>query len=600
MARLSSSSGSSTATAASLAACRFALAALTVASCARLASGAVITGLTETGVQTRAGFLQSQRDLNATDKEAVNLYASLRAVHYTGNHRLDSIEAKLAKAFQALPKDDYGRLQPRAARHLVHTYFAKEHGWLLTGLEPHGHNQEVSEMHEVVILEEQAPSLASLIEEATRSGHGLSLHDSAALTATIERLILDRSVDLLVTAYGLNGEPTTARLDEDSLHEVLSSFLVLFEFSEDAKPTSPAEHQEFKELAMDTGKNWDHLVEFLRDTIFNLAFTQRHTMNPFVPPTYTFDQAASFVDELTLRYGKWQDAECHLMTDFLEERSSQGLVPLHEFYSVKLADMEYEFSESLSYLEEVGALDQDAKAVRIANYIAGPSNCIAASKYFSICCISECNEIIGNIEAIIQGPAAEPEILLHAVANISSRFVDAPRKLEASLVDKLETIADKHDGLVPLHGRLFAQWLFFAFPNECPYPHIVQDSVVLTSNYWLNRKSSEMFATPEISAPPANSTAPIWSDEEVLPLVDAPVKAAKRVADFTHYILLVAPIALVSRIAWDMAKSAWEAATMRRLEKQAFGGLAPAASGTTSAALSPVARAGAAPRGFSV
>merc|ERR1719281_2166442 len=26
--------------------------------------------------------------------------------------------------------------------------------------------------------------------------------------------------------------------------------------------------------------------------------------------------------------------------------------------------------------------------------------------------------------------------------------------------------------MVQLHGRLFAQWLHYAFPHECPYPHL--------------------------------------------------------------------------------------------------------------------------------
>merc|ERR1719498_1923517 len=25
--------------------------------------------------------------------------------------------------------------------------------------------------------------------------------------------------------------------------------------------------------------------------------------------------------------------------------------------------------------------------------------------------------------------------------------------------------------MVPLHGRLFAQWLHYVFPRECPFPH---------------------------------------------------------------------------------------------------------------------------------
>ena len=36
----------------------------------------------------------------------------------------------------------------------------------------------------------------------------------------------------------------------------------------------------------------------------------------------------------------------------------------------------------------------------------------------------------------------------------------------------MEQVASHHGGKVPLHGRLFAQWLHHAFPRECPYPHV--------------------------------------------------------------------------------------------------------------------------------
>merc|ERR1719189_1114442 len=38
---------------------------------------------------------------------------------------------------------------------------------------------------------------------------------------------------------------------------------------------------------------------------------------------------------------------------------------------------------------------------------------------------------------------------------------------------RLNEIATNHAGLVPLHGRLFAQWLHHAYPRECPFPHTV-------------------------------------------------------------------------------------------------------------------------------
>merc|ERR1719145_94251 len=47
---------------------------------------------------------------------------------------------------------------------------------------------------------------------------------------------------------------------------------------------------------------------------------------------------------------------------------------------------------------------------------------------------------------------------------------DAPR-ISAPLRTQLEEIASAHGGQVPIHGRLFAQWLHYAFPRECPFPH---------------------------------------------------------------------------------------------------------------------------------
>merc|ERR1719243_440491 len=36
----------------------------------------------------------------------------------------------------------------------------------------------------------------------------------------------------------------------------------------------------------------------------------------------------------------------------------------------------------------------------------------------------------------------------------------------------LADVAALHEDQVPIHGRLFAQWLHFVFPHECPYPHM--------------------------------------------------------------------------------------------------------------------------------
>merc|ERR1719197_1201415 len=40
------------------------------------------------------------------------------------------------------------------------------------------------------------------------------------------------------------------------------------------------------------------------------------------------------------------------------------------------------------------------------------------------------------------------------------------------LLNRLDSIAAMHGGSVPLHGRLFAQWMHLAYPRECPFPHV--------------------------------------------------------------------------------------------------------------------------------
>ena len=43
--------------------------------------------------------------------------------------------------------------------------------------------------------------------------------------------------------------------------------------------------------------------------------------------------------------------------------------------------------------------------------------------------------------------------------------------LDESLVAQLTSIAKAHGGKVPIHGRLFAQWLHYVFPRDCSFPH---------------------------------------------------------------------------------------------------------------------------------
>merc|ERR1719223_593636 len=167
--------------------------------------------------------------------------------------------------------------------------------------------------------------------------------------------------------------------------------------------------------------------------------------------------------------------QCHDMKDILVEKEYQGSgrIRLAEFY--RSQRVEYDFSESVDYLRQLGALDEtdpQSVSVLIPNYINSMSNCIAPSGFYAVCCRDECEGILAHLEDKIAAPEAAPGFLAELVANLESDTVEAPRNLSTSLLQRLQEIAEYHGGRVPIHGRLFSQWMHHAYPRECSFPHV--------------------------------------------------------------------------------------------------------------------------------
>jgi hypothetical protein len=206
-----------------------------------------------------------------------------------------------------------------------------------------------------------------------------------------------------------------------------------------------------------------------------------------------------------------------------------GRIPLSTFYS-QPKNAVYQFVESVEYLREVGAIEElsvGGPSVRIANYILSPTNCIATSSFFSVCCLSDCGQLMGEVEHMVQAPTASPQVLLGIVGNLSLVNYDGEQVVTSELKAKLHTVAAHHAGTVPLHGRLFAQWMHFAFPLECPYPHVVEDSMILSpaslgsqSSYTSTEEQRQKFIEENAHVDDAdiNRLAVQWTDEEVMPL----------------------------------------------------------------------------------
>jgi hypothetical protein len=214
-----------------------------------------------------------------------------------------------------------------------------------------------------------------------------------------------------------------------------------------------------------------------------------------------FTTLAKIVDVVGEEFGRFQNKECTSLKAALVkvENRGSGRVKLADFYKAGLQDAG-QFQESVSYLRQLGALDEsDAQhpSVIIPNYLQSESNCIAASGFYSVCCMDEGEGLLGHIEEKIGAPDATPTAIAAIVSSLPSSSVQAPRILPAALLKRLDEIAVMHSGRVPLHSRLFGQWMHHAFPREFPLPHMSGTTSQQSPEEWLSASGSEAAATEE-------------------------------------------------------------------------------------------------------
>jgi len=176
-------------------------------------------------------------------------------------------------------------------------------------------------------------------------------------------------------------------------------------------------------------------------------------------------------------------------------------VRLPRFYSNATADENWPFTEKSKYLSTMGALDEtnaSKPAVLITNYLYLNSNCVGSGGLFSVCCIDECDGLLSQVERACGHPQGDVARITEVVSNMPSDTVDAPRNLSTLLLSRLDEIAAHHGGHVPLHGRLFQQWLHHAFPHECAFPHVSGTTSPMYPNDWISKNEEEdMFASDE-------------------------------------------------------------------------------------------------------
>merc|ERR1719517_330177 len=254
--------------------------------------------------------------------------------------------------------------------------------------------------------------------------------------------------------------------------------------------------QDLHDLVQDRRDNfphWDDFKLWVEDVQMTSSYDRARRR--FDAEECSFGRVIEGVQELNDRLGVFQDIECKSIKAGLADMAFRdtGRVLLSDFYSEGLTGT-FLFTEHVDYLRTLGALDEsdpEHPRVIIANYLASPSNCLVSTSFHSVCCFDECEGLMGHLERTIAAPTASPERIVELVSGLQSDSVDAPRNLSALLVSRLWEMADHHDGSVPLHGRLFAQWMHHAYPLECPYPHAGGTTQPLTPDEWMDESGKD-------------------------------------------------------------------------------------------------------------
>jgi len=370
-------------------------------------------------------------------------------------------------------------------RYLVHRHFNRKSALHIRGFEPSRSGN--ASWGGADLLSQRVPAFVeSVLEAQHRAESGFSLGDAAHVVAALEQLIFDSESTLLEKSYDRRARGQA--LDRDGINQVLENYMVYWLLGDDQES---AEYLLWNRTLLEQSlPHWQSLVAFAKGQASALEHRRRSAPSAAraaglsrpgfnaLSPRFSFEDAHSMAGEITKSFASYWEAQCDSMKMQLVEmdKHQTGRVPLSKFYGTGL-DADWRFGESEEYLRELGALDETSwlgKQVIISNYIQAASNCIVSGQHYRVCCVNDCEVLLDEIERKVAAPTARPEAILAIVANMSSHITvddDQPPHVDASLTAQLAQISEAHGGEVPIHGRLFAQWLHYVFPRECPFPH---------------------------------------------------------------------------------------------------------------------------------
>jgi hypothetical protein len=412
-----------------------------------------------------AGGLRNSNRSAEVSKDDAESSLTFELAGNVSNARLSEIEAQLRPTILALPKGPGGQIGHEAVRYVLHRLFVQRHSWYLRGLESGAGGSDWIPAHLQGKLEQRF------------GGDGIHLKEVAALAAALEDLVHKEAAGHLEEVYALHGFSTEGLRTPEEVREAIGTYVVLY-----LKNMGSYGFQQHTftfgvradSLQSDKAKFQESYIQWSEVEDWFQAIANRHIERSGTGGL-DFAAVSSLLAEVSESFGFFNDRDCReLKSTLLDMQVGQtGRIRLSDFYGKSLQS-HWQFIERVDYLRAGGVLDEmtdpSEPRVLLANYVSSKSNCIESSMLYSVCCRNECEDLIGKLEVEIGAPTAEVRQISDFVRELPSPTVTAPRSLSDLMLRRLDEIASANGGRVPIHGRLFAQWMHHAYPRECPYP----------------------------------------------------------------------------------------------------------------------------------
>lgn len=378
--------------------------------------------------------------------------------------RLVEIEEAVRPTFDVLPKVD-GRLEHDGVRYLLRRVFAQQHGWYVNGLQTGG---DAFNSSTNLLMRDHLPELVQELFESRVGGRGSQLQDVVALAATIEHLIRDELRGKLEGVYSVKGRKVDDRVSASEARVLMELYMICFLRGQDASELDERKVGILEKKFHRQYPAWTALKEMISEVQQENTPTQA---------LFDFDDVSKLLEVVAGRFAPFYESQCNelksALVDIEEKRS--GRVPLVDFYRAALEDGMYQFTETVETLRHYGVLDEaDPSKLRviIPNYIGDQPNCVARTSFYSTCCPNTCEALLNRVETKLGKSEATPEEIISAIEDPVAALEKGFRGLTPWLRQRLDDLATHHQGKIPFHGRLFAQWMHFVHPRDCMYPHL--------------------------------------------------------------------------------------------------------------------------------